>query len=59
VRRNAIRALGNFGAVATNAISALSHALDDSAEAVRKEATNALQKIAPEMLTNRTTEVSH
>ena len=52
VRRNAIRALGNFGAVATNAIGAISNALDDSADPVRKEATNALQKIAPEVLTN-------
>jgi HEAT repeat protein len=58
VRRNAIRALGNFGAVATNAINAVSNALDDSEQVVRKEATNALQKIAPEVLTNGTTEVS-
>jgi hypothetical protein len=59
VRRNAIRALGNFGCTDTNAIHAVSKALDDSHQDVRKEATNALQKIAPEVLTNGTTEVSH
>lgn len=52
VRRNAIRALGNFGPVASNAINAVSKALDDSAQDVRKEATNALLKISPEVLTN-------
>jgi FOG: HEAT repeat len=59
VRRNAIRALGNFGRVDTNAINAVSKALDDSHQDVRKEATNALQKIAPEVLTNAASEVSH
>jgi HEAT repeat protein len=59
VRRNAIRALGNYGRDATNAINAVSKALDDSHQDVRKEATNALQKIAPEVLTNAASEVSH
>jgi HEAT repeat protein len=52
VRRNAIRSLGDFGSDATNAISSISKALSDSEQVVRKEATNALQKIAPEVLTN-------
>lgn len=52
VRRNAIRSLGKFGLDATNAISAIANALNDPERGVQTEATNALQKIAPEVLTN-------
>jgi hypothetical protein len=55
VRRNAIRGLGNFGGNATNAVNTISKALEDSERVVRKEATNALQKIAPEVLTDGVT----
>jgi hypothetical protein len=60
LRLEAVRALGRFGGQAREAVPALVNALNDSgfingppAEFVAWEATNALRKIAPEVLENR------
>jgi HEAT repeat protein len=50
VRRNAIRSLGEFGPQAGGASNVIANGLNDSEANVRKEATNALRKIAPEGL---------
>jgi HEAT repeat protein len=66
VRSRAAYSLGSLGSgdypfhdwVVSNAVPFLKQNLQDPDFLVRKEATNALLKIAPEVLTNGTTEVS-
>lgn len=57
VRREAIRGLEQFGPRATPAVNAIAAALHDSDRGVRYCATNALKKIAPNVLTNGVGEV--
>jgi HEAT repeat protein len=52
VRKMAIRSLGLFGKDSRSAVSSLVERLVDENQDVRDAATNALQKIAPEALTN-------
>lgn len=52
LRSAAVSSLGKFGSVARPATSQVCQRLADSAEDVREQATNALLKIAPEVLTN-------
>jgi hypothetical protein len=52
VRRCAMYSLGQFGEQARPAVTALVGELDNPEEGVREDATNALRKIAPEVLEN-------
>jgi HEAT repeat protein len=48
----AISGLGNFGTEARSAVPDITPFLESSDEGLRKAATDALRKIAPEVLTN-------
>jgi HEAT repeat protein len=52
VRRSCVSALGRFGPRARDADGLLVAALSDPKEIVRQSATNALKRVAPEVLTN-------
>jgi len=58
IRASAARGLGRFGTVARPGVSQLQLTLSDPDPRVREEATNAINRIAPEMLANTNT-VSH
>jgi hypothetical protein len=58
IQIEAINALGRLRAIARPAVPALKEALDVPVVAVQEAAVNALEKIAPEVLTNGATEVS-
>jgi len=58
VRVEAAKALGRLGTEARQAVPALKEALDVRVIAVQEAAINALEKIAPEVLTNGASEVS-
>jgi HEAT repeat protein len=51
-RYSAVRALGEIGAPRELILPALTGALEDAEKSVRRMATNTLQKIAPEVLTD-------
>jgi len=51
-RMYTVRALAEFGEQARSAVPALLEALSDSDDFVRVQATNAMMRIAPEVLTN-------
>lgn len=57
VRRNSIQALGEFGSAAMPAIDVVSNALFDSDSHIRDVATNAVLRIAPQMLGTNEIEV--
>jgi hypothetical protein len=52
IRASAARGLGKFGTAARPGVSQLQFTLSDPDGRVREEATNAMKKIAPEILTN-------
>jgi len=56
IRVEALNALGRLGHFARPAVPALKDALDDRVIAVQEAAITALEKIAPEVLTNGVTE---